>query len=88
MGLFNLLEKCVKSDSHTTSIPQDIAEMRQKTMLMGECMTEMNDRMAGIEQERTIPASEAPSFAPIFAVITMTASSTTYVIQTPLPAER
>ena len=53
--MFELFENCVVSESITTSIPRRNAEMSQKIVLMDERMTETNDRMIKIEQERNDP---------------------------------
>ena len=61
-GLFEMLEKWAKSENHATNIAQKITSNIHKVVLMKECMTEMNDPMTKLEQERNIPSSYTPSF--------------------------
>ena len=87
-SVFEVIENCVKTVNHTTSIAQEITELRQKTIYMDERMTEINDRMTKLEQGRNTPASQEHSLALSYAYMVGTASSSTNVIQTPPPAER
>lgn len=42
---FEFFENCAKTESHTTSIANEIFELRQKIMSMDERNTEINDFM-------------------------------------------
>lgn len=67
--MMDLLGNCAMFETNITSIAQEISDMRQKIMLVGEHMSEMNDRMTKIEPERTKPTCKAPIFAPSFSDI-------------------
>ena len=51
-SVFELLEDCAKTESHTTSIAHEITGLRQKIISMDERMTEINDRMTKLKQGR------------------------------------
>ena len=63
-SVFELFEKCAKTENHTTSNAHEITELRQKIMSMDERMTKMNNRMTKLEQGRNNPISQEPSLAP------------------------
>ena len=79
-SVFKLLENCAKTESHTTSIVQEISELRQKMISMDEHMTEINDCATKIEHGRNNPASQESSLATSHAELVWTASSSTSVI--------
>ena len=65
--MFELLWNCAKSEISTISIAREFTDMRQNIMLMDERVTEMNDRMTELEQERNKLFSHPTSFTPSYA---------------------
>ena len=61
--MFDLLEKCAKTESHTTRLAHVITELRQKIMSIDARMTEMTARMTKLEQGRNNPTSQSASLA-------------------------
>ena len=58
-SVFELLEKCVKTECHTTTRAHEITEVHQKIMSIDERMMEMNDRMNKLEQGCNNPISQS-----------------------------
>ena len=73
------IENCNKTEDHAVNLAREMIETGQQTMLMGERMNEINHRITELEQERTDPPSQGPSFAEILR----TASSAPNLIYTP-----
>ena len=81
-SVFELLETCAKTENLTTIIAHENSELRQKIISVDERMTEINDRMTKLDQERNTTTSKVPSLAPSYADMVGTGSSSTNIIQT------
>ena len=83
-GVIELLGHFVKTDEHTTSLSQDLSEIRQQIPLMDERKAEMNVHVVKFEKELNESGPQAASLA----VVVRTTNLTPNVLQTPSSAER
>ena len=83
----DLIENCNKTEDRIVKLARVIAEMGQQIVLMGEGMNGINKRMTDLEQERSHPPFQDPSFAEIVRT-TSSAPNVVYTPSSPSTAER
>ena len=78
-SVHDLIESCNKNEDQTVNLAQEMTELCQQIMSMGDLMNEINHHMTELEKERSDPPSQEPSFVEI----ARTTSSAPNLVYTP-----